>query len=228
MLVSDILVVFLILCKILVAKTITQLVIVNVYVGMKKMTPTSNNIPTKTSIIENTITKTSIYTKYVKLTSETDTTSSSYYDEINNYKGPYVLNKTFAIQMTDNHNYKRSLHGAQMLHWNSTVFEYAANYALEYNCSGILQHSGGKYGENLAIGYTTNGSVDAWYAEGDDYPYGTESIYDHFTALVWNNSFSLGCAYKYCNSVWGTYIICSYYPAGNVIGESVQNVFPVI
>ncbi|CCE80141.1 Piso0_003241 [Millerozyma farinosa CBS 7064] len=142
------------------------------------------------------------------------------------YDGPYSFNETFAQEMLSEHNKKRALHRAQQLEWNSTVFDYAANYAQKYDCSGKLKHSGGPYGENLAVGYSPIAAVDAWYDEGKSYKYGTESTYDHFTALVWNSTSQLGCAYKNCNSEWGTYIVCSYYTAGNVVGESSKNVFP--
>lgn len=141
---------------------------------------------------------------------------------------PLEFNSTFAEDMVAKHNEKRKLHGAQMLTWNKTVFEYAAEYASKYDCSGQLKHLGGSYGENLAIGYTLNGTIDAWYDEGKSYQYGTESTYNHFTALIWNSTCNVGCAYKYCNEVWHTYIICSYYPAGNVVGQSKENVLPTI
>ncbi|KAK6460518.1 CAP domain-containing protein [Scheffersomyces coipomensis] len=130
--------------------------------------------------------------------------------------------------MLDLHNTKRGLHGATDVHWNNTLFDYAAAYASKYDCSGVLTHSGGLYGENLAIGYSTDGAMEAWYDEGNNFPYGTESEYNHFTQVIWNGSTSIGCSPKYCNSVWGTYIICSYFPAGNVIGYESENVFPPI
>lgn len=132
----------------------------------------------------------------------------------------------FQNTILDLHNEKRELHHSQPLHWNSTLYEYAADYASSYDCSGHLVHSGGPYGENLAAGYTTNGSINAWYNEGKTHAYGAESAYNHFTAMVWNNTNSVGCAYKECNNAWGTYIICSYYPPGNVVGYSKYNVFP--
>ncbi|ODV80991.1 PR-1-like protein [Suhomyces tanzawaensis NRRL Y-17324] len=132
---------------------------------------------------------------------------------------------TFKADILDLHNRYRLVHRAQHLHWNDTVEAYAESFASRYLCSGVLEHSGGPYGENLAIGYTTTGAVDAWYEEGAGYDYGSESTYNHFTAMIWNSSSSLGCATHYCNSVWGTYIVCSYYPAGNVVGYSSVNVF---
>jgi len=154
-------------------------------------------------------------------------TSSRYYTiEIDMYMGPFELNTTFSYLMLDKHNEKRALHGTKKLRWSTETFEYAANYSQYYNCSGILEHSYGKYGENLAYGYPPEGAIDAWYDEGKTYVYGTEDVYNHFTAMVWNNVDSVGCAYKRCpNDV--LYIICSYDPPGNVIGYSSENVLPL-
>lgn len=154
-------------------------------------------------------------------------TSSRYYTiEIDMYMGPFELNTTFSYLMLDKHNEKRALHGTKKLRWSTETFEYAANYSQYYNCSGILEHSYGKYGENLAYGYPPEGAIDAWYDEGKTYVYGTEDVYNHFTAMVWNNVDSVGCAYKRCpNNV--LYIICSYDPPGNVIGYSSENVLPL-
>lgn len=159
-------------------------------------------------------------------TTTTTSTVASLVSDIYAYKGPYTLNKTFAVAILDETNRKRKLHGAQLLAWNNTLFSYAQRYAAKYDCSGILAHLGGAYGENIALGYTVTGSVDAWYEEGEGFPYGTESIYNHFTALVWNSTSQMGCATKYCNAIWNNYIVCSYYPAGNVVGEEGMNVFP--
>ena len=133
---------------------------------------------------------------------------------------------SFPVTILNKHNHYRRIHFAQDLAWNNSLFEYASNFASQYNCSGILAHSGGPYGENIAIGYSTSGAVSAWYNEGNDYKYGGENVYNHFTALVWNSSSQVGCAFKQCGDVWGKYIVCSYYPPGNVVGQALYNVFP--
>lgn len=122
------------------------------------------------------------------------------------------------------HNEYRADHGVSALTWDDTLATYAQNYADKYDCSGTLTHSGGAYGENLALGYTTTGAVDVWYNEGSDYDYSTCNTYDHFTQVIWKSTTKVGCGYKYCSSYWGTYIVCSYDPAGNVIGECSSNV----
>lgn len=154
-------------------------------------------------------------------------TSSRYYTiDIDVYMGAFDLNTTFAYLMLDMHNEKRALHGAKKVRWSTETFEYAANYSQYYNCSGILEHSYGRYGENLAYGYTPDGAVEAWYDEGKTYVYGSENTYNHFTAMIWNNVDSVGCAYKECPN-GALYIICSYDPPGNMIGYSSENIFPL-
>lgn len=149
------------------------------------------------------------------------------YSDIYNYKGDFSLNQTFAELMVFHHNSKRELHQSQPLAWNSTLFEFAASYASGYDCSGVLTHSGNAYyGENLAIGYSPVGAINAWYNEGNTYDYTNHGTFDHFTAMIWNHTNAIGCAARYCNEVWGSYIICSYYPPGNMVGQSLENVFP--
>ncbi|GME99936.1 hypothetical protein B5S28_g3214 [[Candida] boidinii] len=135
---------------------------------------------------------------------------------------------SFQSEILSAHNSCRAKHGVDALTWDSEVAAYAQAYADKYTCSGSLTHSGGQYGENLAIGYTTTGAVDAWYGEGENYDYSTCSVYDHFTQVVWKSTTKVGCAYKYCNSYWGTYIICSYETPGNVIGYGIKNVLPPV
>ncbi|QPG75652.1 hypothetical protein FOA43_003009 [Brettanomyces nanus] len=135
---------------------------------------------------------------------------------------------SFASEILAEHNAKRALHGVSDLTWDDTLASYAQDYADNYDCSGTLTHSGGSYGENLALGYSTTGSVDAWYSEGDDFDYTSCNVYDHFTQVIWKSSTKLGCGQKKCNDYWGTYIICSYDPAGNMVGDCPSNVLPLV
>lgn len=137
----------------------------------------------------------------------------------------------FASQILEAHNNKRSLHkDTPSLSWSDELASYAQDYADKYDCSGTLTHSGGKYGENLAVGYDATGSVDAWYNEIDSYDYSNptfSSSTGHFTQVVWKSSTELGCGIKKCGSYWGSYVICSYNPAGNYLGKFADNVEPL-
>lgn len=178
-------------------------------------TPTTSSTTTPTPTPTTTSTEAPTTTS---TTSEAETTTSA----------SSSTDSDFASQILAEHNAKRALHGVDSLSWDDTLASYAQNYADQYDCSGSLKHSGGQYGENLALGYTTTGSVDAWYSEGDNYDYGSGcSVYDHFTQVVWKSTTKVGCGYKYCNSYWGTYIVCSYDPAGNFVGECDSEVLPL-
>ncbi|KAG7880763.1 hypothetical protein KL906_002137 [Ogataea polymorpha] len=135
---------------------------------------------------------------------------------------------SFAQTYLDRHNYFRALHeDTPNLTWNDDVAQVAQNYADAYTCNGELVHSGNSLdgqslGENLAYGYNfaTAGAVDAWYDEINQYNYsdpGYSEATGHFTQLVWKSSTEVGCAYKYCGSYLGYYIVCNYLPIGNLV-----------
>lgn len=138
----------------------------------------------------------------------------------------------FASTMLNEHNKKRALHkDTSALSWSSELASYAQNYADNFDCSGNLVHSGGPYGENLALGYDATGAVDAWYGEISNYDFsnpGTSSNTGHFTQVVWKGTSKVGCGIKTCDNVWGHYVICSYQNAGNVGGQYGDNVMSLL
>ncbi len=85
----------------------------------------------------------------------------------------------------------------------------------------------GPYGENLAMGYpSAAASVDAWGDERSEYNYDDPSFSEatgHFTQLVWKDSTQVGCARTLCGS-HGWYLVCEYWPRGNVIGQFADEV----
>lgn len=139
-----------------------------------------------------------------------------------------VDDPAFAKDILDAHNKYRGLHGSGPLSWDDSAYQYAQNNADHYDCSGVLTHTHGQFGENLAAGYSSGSSaVKAWYDEGETYNYGASNSYDHFTQVVWKASTKVGCAWKDCTAQnWGHYVICEYDPPGNMIGESRANVLP--
>lgn len=134
--------------------------------------------------------------------------------------------------MVDRHNDKRAKHQSTgSLQWDDKLASYAQNYADQYDCSGNLVHSHGPYGENLAVGYSDEDTIDAWYNEIDKYSYNDPVFSEstgHFTQLVWKSSTKVGCASKQCGGSVGKYIICSYDPAGNFINDFAKNVLPTL
>lgn len=128
----------------------------------------------------------------------------------------------FKKEILDAHNSRRSKHSASALTWSEELETYAQNMADKYSCGSSLQHSGGKYGENLAVGYDgAEGTVKAWYDEGEGYDYSSASTFNHFTQVIWKGSKELGCAKKDCNG--SPYVVCEYSPAGNIVGQGKQN-----
>ena len=111
------------------------------------------------------------------------------------------------------------------------------------NCAKIktLQHSQDKYnnqpvGQNLYVktnAPSANDVMQGWYyKEEPNYNYSTGKsknggVIGHFTQVVWKSTTQIGCAVAtgtylaYQNSY---YVCCNYFPAGNYIGQYVQNV----
>lgn len=128
----------------------------------------------------------------------------------------------FEKDILDAHNSRRSKHSAPALSWSDELASYAQNMADKYTCGSSLQHSGGKYGENLAVGYGGGeATVKAWYDEGEGYDYSSATTFNHFTQVIWKSSTELGCAKKDCNG--SPYVVCEYSPAGNMVGLGKKN-----
>lgn len=126
-------------------------------------------------------------------------------------------------------NFYRYEHSANFLYWNSSLASYAQNWANK--CQ--WEHSHGPSGENLAQGYVdVIASVDAWGNERALYSWkGTQTGFSeatgHFTQLVWKDTTSVGCAAVDCHDVKGSniqgvFLVCEYWPAGNIVGNNNQ------
>lgn len=136
---------------------------------------------------------------------------------------------TFRESVLNSTNFFRYEHSAGYIYWNETLASYAQSYSEE--C--IWEHSHGPYGENLARGYPdTTSAVDAWGNERALYnfsstdPTGFTEDTGHFTQLVWESTQATGCGWTDCNGkngLDGVYVVCEYWPAGNVVGE--DNIF---
>ena len=68
-------------------------------------------------------------------------------------------------------------------------------------------------------------TVEAWGNERAKYDFGDEGFGEdtgHFTQLVWKATRSVGCGAEDCGGrggVGGWFVVCEYWPAGNVEGE---------
>ncbi|XP_018499791.2 pathogenesis-related protein 1-like [Pyrus x bretschneideri] len=143
-----------------------------------------------------------------------------------------VLLCSAVIQSSDTQNYLNSHNAARAavgvvpLTWDDNVAAYAQKYANQHVGDCNLVHSGGPYGENLAMSTSDmlgTAAVDLWVAEKADYIYESNScangkVCGHYTQVVWRNSARVGCAKVRCSS-GGTFIVCNYDPPGNYIGQ---------
>lgn len=128
------------------------------------------------------------------------------------------------------HNKLRAKHHAPALTWDKKLATYAQNWSNK--CE--WHHSGGPYGENLALGYPNWSSViNGWYSEVKDYNYNSPGFSmdtGHFTQVVWKATTKIGCGVKTCNNLGqgAKLYTCSYAPPGNMVGEDnkyfIQNV----
>ena len=86
-------------------------------------------------------------------------------------------------------------------------------------------------GENLAAAYNNiTAAIDGWGNERKLYNFKDGEFSHetgHFTQLVWRNTTTVGCGRKFCdgeNGVQGWFLVCEYYPQGNVETQFVDNV----
>ncbi|KAK2754228.1 hypothetical protein FQN54_007107 [Arachnomyces sp. PD_36] len=151
----------------------------------------------------------------------------------------YTSDNEFKDTMLDVTNRYREEHHVSNLSWNDSL----ADIALDWAKGCEFEHSHGDPGENLAMGFQSlTGAIEAWGDERDMYdfskPTGFTHETGHFTQLVWKATTTVGCGRVDCGvdhdddddddddddeavtKAQGWYVVCEYWPAGNVVGGS--------
>ncbi|KAI1076197.1 CAP domain-containing protein [Whalleya microplaca] len=166
----------------------------------------------------------------------------------------FVDGATFTSAILNSTNAYRAAYNASALTWNKTLEAFASDYLNitqsqsqsqarssqpqseshlqeprddeDPNCN--FAHSGGPYGENLALGCSNATScVQAWGNEVSQYDFGNPGFGEatgHFTQLVWKTTTTVGCGRRLCPRAAGWYLVCEYWPRGNVIGAFAEDV----
>jgi uncharacterized protein YkwD len=143
--------------------------------------------------------------------------------------------QTFTRAMLEQHNRARAEQGLPPLAWNPALATAAAAYAAELAEAGAFEHSDDDddQGENLWMGtrqaYAFDEMVAHWVSEKANFRRGapgmsaTGDLSDvgHYTQIVWKDTREVGCGVASDDA--DDYLVCRYYPAGNVEGEDPLN-----
>ena len=135
------------------------------------------------------------------------------------------------------HNAVRAQAGAPGLVWDPALGTAAARYALQLAMTNVFEHSDRKArpgtGENLWMGtrgaYSVETMVGGWASERRLFVPGTFpnnsrsgnwADIGHYTQMIWPTTQHVGCALA--TNATTDYLVCRYWPAGNIDGRMVQ------
>ena len=143
----------------------------------------------------------------------------------------------FGMEILEEINKYRLKHGVEELIYDEKISKISQKYAEKCAREKELELSENKY-NNEELGeilfcykneLTPKEIVDIWYNHGSvNYNYNIEpEISNDFTQLIWKNSksFGLGHAVTKENKY---YIVANFFPEGNIKGQFLKNVFPLL
>ncbi|KAK8074448.1 hypothetical protein PG997_009111 [Apiospora hydei] len=166
---------------------------------------------------------------------------------------PITANK-LSVAAVNSHNQHRSNHSAPEAQWDDRIAGYAANTAASCKYAHDMKQGDADYGQNIAMWGLSSGAeklgdvgainmaiTDMWYNGelnlflpsyyGEASPDMTNfEKWGHFSQLVWKESTKVGCQAQFCpkgtmNDIMDTwFMVCNYYPAGNMGGGYAKNV----
>lgn len=140
----------------------------------------------------------------------------------------------FRQAMLDGHNTARAQVAVGPLSWNPRLEAEAQAYARELAETSSFDHAqqngDDPQGENLWMGtrrgYSYTEMVSHWLDERKNFRHapaphfsttGEWSDVGHYAQIVWQDTREVGCAVA--SNASDDYLVCRYYPAGNVQGE---------
>lgn len=136
-----------------------------------------------------------------------------------------VVDSTVALER---HNFYRAKVGAPNIKWSNELAMYAQKWANKLAATCALQHSAGKYGENIywTSGTATTAQVIDYWAEEEKYFNHNNPVYQkgksaksgHYSQVIWAKSTHVGMGVANCKN-GGQIWVASYDPHGNVIGQ---------
>lgn len=146
---------------------------------------------------------------------------------------------SLADQMLTVHNQERLKYHTAQLQWSPELAQVALDWANHLASTGEFEHRsndkevnplapGESLGENIWTGstggWTAAEGVQDWISEKQWYDYASNSCSatppnscGHYTQVIWKNTTLVGCAWV--SGGGSDYLVCNYYPAGNVQGE---------
>ncbi|NXE46730.1 GLIP1 protein, partial [Casuarius casuarius] len=152
---------------------------------------------------------------------------------------PSITDKTFIEDCLRGHNNCRarvrpSASNMRYMTWDAALARTARAWANKCRFQHNV-HLGQKFqchpnftsvGENIWLGsyqaFTTVGAIESWYSEVRFYTFETRKctkVCGHYTQVVWDHSYKVGCAVTLCKKVGGmknaALFVCNYAPSGN-------------
>ncbi|XP_070768808.1 cysteine-rich venom protein ENH1 [Enoplosus armatus] len=138
-------------------------------------------------------------------------------------------NTAVQAEIVDQHNaFRRAVQptASNMLKMNyseevaASAQTWVDNCVLAHGAPSTRMLNGYELGENLFYSsspYSWTDVINAWHSEVSryQYPYGSTNgqPIGHYTQVVWNSSYRVGCAVKLCKNIY--FYGCHYYRAGN-------------
>uniref|UniRef100_A0A0K8R9V8 Putative antigen 5 protein n=1 Tax=Ixodes ricinus TaxID=34613 RepID=A0A0K8R9V8_IXORI len=143
--------------------------------------------------------------------------------------------------MLDWHNYYRRQRATPPLRYNYNLQAWAQQWAERLALYDVIEHRPpqpdpyNRMGENIYWMTLTKPNfvpserevTTLWYNEIHKYNYRNpwySPQTSHFTQMVWKATTLVGCGYARSHYSGTTYVVCNYWPQGNIHGEFANNV----